>query len=110
MLGLVLTALRARRSQTIALFVLTVLAALGAGAAPWFYGWAQDAVAAASIAAAPPVQRVVSATGAVRYDAEADLVPTEAVRQRADESLAVPGAEVVLGAKVYVNLAPAADA
>ena len=68
MFGLVLNALRARRPQAVALFALTVLAALGASAAPWFLAWAKDAVADASIAAAPPAQRVLDASGSVRYD------------------------------------------
>src|SRR6476469_9038300 len=53
MLSLVLSALRARRAQTLALFALTVLAALGGCAAPWFLGWSRDAVATADITYAP---------------------------------------------------------
>src|SRR5690606_10821729 len=89
------------------LFLLTVLAALGAGAAPWFYGWARDAVAEANIAAAPAEQRVVTASGAVRYDPGAPELPTDVVRQRASEQLDVPGAETVLGAKLYTNMVAA---
>src|SRR4051794_12351160 len=46
MVGLVGSALRARRGQTVAVFVLTLLAALGASAAPWFLAWARAGVAA----------------------------------------------------------------
>ena len=104
MFGLVLNALRARRPQAAALFVLTVLAALGAAAAPWFLAWAKDAVADASIAAAPAEQRVLAATGSVRYEAQPEL-PSAMLRERVLPKLQIPGTTPVIGARVYVGLA-----
>ena len=104
MFGLVLNALRARRPQAAALFVLTVLAALGAAAAPWFLAWAKDAVADASIAAAPAEQRVLAATGSVRYEAQPEP-PSAMLRERVLPQLQIPGTTPVIGARVYVGLA-----
>ena len=103
MFRLVLNALRARRAQTVALFTLTVLAALGASAAPWFMGWARDAVAEANIAVAPAEQRVVTARGAVRYAPEVGP-PSQIMRERVSEHLDIEGSEVVVGARIYVNM------
>ena len=106
MFGLVLNALRARRPQAAALFALTVLAALGAAAAPWFLAWAKDSVADANIAAAPPAQRVLDASGSIRYDLQAADPPSEVLRSRVSPDLVIPGATPVVGARVYVNMAP----
>src|SRR5258705_7808991 len=109
MFGLVLNALRARRAQTAALFVLTVVAALGASAAPWFLGWARDAVSAADLAAAPPIQRVVVVGGTAQYGAGAPS-PATLLRERVRQQLDVPGSTVVTGARLYVNTVRAAGA
>src|SRR5258705_8276870 len=101
MFGLVLNALRARRAQTVALFVLTVLAAVGASAAPWFLGWARDAVAIADINAAPALQRVVIASGAVRYQPGATS-PMRLLKDTVHQHLDLPGSTVVMGARLYV--------
>ena len=103
MFGLVLNALRARRAQTVALFSLTVLAALGAAAAPWFMGWARDTVVEARIDAAPATQRVVDASGAVRYTGDD---PTT-LHARAGGPHLHRGAEMVVGGALYVNMRPA---
>lgn len=106
MFGLVLNALRARRAQTVALFALTVLAAMGASAAPWFLGWARDAVSRADVAAAPALQRLVIAAGSARYQA-GEASPADLLRQRVSQEFDIPGAAVVVGARLYVNMAPA---
>ncbi len=103
MFGLVLGALRARRAQTVALFVLTVLAALGASAAPWFLGWSKDAVAAADIEAAPPLQRLVIAKGAVRYE-PGETSPMQLMRDAVSLHLDLPGVTTTVGARLYVTM------
>ncbi|MDT5024411.1 MAG: hypothetical protein QOE61_837, partial [Micromonosporaceae bacterium] len=103
MFGLVLGGLRARRAQTVALFVLTVLAAMGVSAAPWFLGWARDAVSTADLAAAPPIQRVVVVAGTAQYQAGA-ASPATLLRERVRRQLDVPGSIVVTGARLYVNM------
>ncbi|HEV8166011.1 MAG TPA: FtsX-like permease family protein, partial [Actinomycetota bacterium] len=103
---LVLSALRARRSQTIALFALTVLAGLGASAAPWYAGWARDAVTRANIAAAPAEQRIVAAAGAVRLGSGGPD-PLVTLRQRVGQQLDIPGSDVVVGARLYATMSPA---
>src|SRR5689334_13276195 len=103
MFGLVLNALRARRAQTVALFALTVLAGLGASAAPWFAGWARDAVTTANIVGAPAEQRVVGAQGAVRYS-PGGPDPLAALRERVGQHLDVPGGTVVVGARLYTTM------
>src|SRR4030095_1368209 len=100
MFGLVLNALRARRAQTVALFALTVLAGLGASAAPWFGGWARGEVVGANdgggpgagrgevvganSAGAPAEERVVAAQGAVRFS-PGGADPLQALRDRVRE-------------------------
>src|SRR5258705_7377139 len=106
MFSLGVSALRARRAQTVALFVLTVLAALGASTAPWFLGWARDAVAIADIGAAPALQRVVIAGGAVRYQPGAPS-PMRLLKDTVREHLDLPGSTVVLGAPLYVTMSRA---
>ena len=86
-----------------ALFVLTVLAALGTSAAPWFLGWARDAVSAADLAAAPSTQRLVIVAGTADYEAGAPS-PTTLLRERVHGQLDVPGSIVVTGARLYVNM------
>src|SRR6185503_9116058 len=103
---LVLSALRARRSQTIALFALTVLAALGASAAPWYAGWAREAVTRANIAAAPAEQRIVAAAGAVRMS-PGGPDPLVTLRERVGQHLDIPGADVVVGARLYATMSAA---
>jgi putative ABC transport system permease protein len=108
MFGLVLNALGARRAQAAALLLLTVLAAVGASAAPWFYTWGRASVAAADVAAAPAVQRVVVASGAVRYGAGAQS-PIRLLRERIAQDLVIPGAQTVVGARMYATMTPAGD-
>jgi ABC-type antimicrobial peptide transport system permease subunit len=105
MFSLVLSALRARRAQTLALFALTVLAALGGSAAPWFLGWSRDAVASADIASAPAVERVVRAGGPIRYG-PGEASPTTELRQAVASVLDVPGAQTTTGAQLYADMTP----
>jgi ABC-type antimicrobial peptide transport system permease subunit len=106
MLRLVLSALRARRAQTVALFALTVLAALGGCAAPWFLGWSRDAVATADIASAPAVERVVKAGGPIRYG-PGEPSPTTELRQLVGAVLDIPGAQTSTGASLYTDMVKA---
>jgi hypothetical protein len=106
MFGLVLSALRARRPQAVALFALTVLAALGAAAAPWFLAWAKDTVADAGIAAAPAEQRVVNSSGSMRYELLEGQLPTEVLRDRVAQMVEIPGTTPIAGARIYVNMVP----
>src|SRR5262245_32356662 len=103
MFGLVLNALRARRAQTVALFALTVLAGLGASAAPWFAGWARSEVVDANIASSPAEERVVAAQGAVRYS-PGGPDPLQALRDRVRQHLDIPGGSVVVGARLYSTM------
>ena len=100
MIGLVLAALAARRAQTVALFALTVLASLGASAAPWYLSWARDAVAAADVAATPPDRRVAVVNGSAQ---QSESSPVPLLRERVARHLDVPGSEVTVGARMYVS-------
>src|SRR5262245_8061180 len=102
MISLVFSALRERRSQTLSLFVLTVVAALGGCAAPWFAGWAHEAVASADIAAAPLTQRLIAVSGSVRYTA-GDPSPLPRARQTIDDALPVPGGQVVIATNLFTQ-------
>ena len=106
MLRLVLSALRARRAQTVALFALTVLAAAGGCAAPWFLGWSRDAVATADIASAPAVERVVKAGGPIRYG-PGEASPTTQLRQLVGAVFDIPGAQTATGAQLYTDMVKA---
>src|SRR5262245_60744275 len=108
MFGLVLGALRARRALGIAVFALTVLAGLGASAAPWFLAWGRDAVTDANIASAPGSERVVGASGAVRYLATGPN-PLHVLRDRVAQNLSVPGAQIVVGAALFASVQAADD-
>ncbi len=108
MLGLVLDALRARRAQSLTVFALTVLAGLAAAAGPWFLAWGRDAVAAANIASATGVERVIVAEGAVRYTAGGPS-PIQALRDRMAAQVTIPGADVVVGAHLFSSMRLAAD-
>jgi hypothetical protein len=99
-LRLVLAALAARRAQTVALFALTVLASLGASAAPWYLSWARDSVAAADVAAAPPDRRVAVINGSAQ---QSESSPVPLLRERVAQHLDVPGSEVTVGARMYVS-------
>jgi putative ABC transport system permease protein len=101
MLRLVLTALRARREQTLALFVLTVLASTGAAAAPWFLAWADRAVAESSITSAPAIQRVVVLSSTVNTPDGG--LPFAELRSRAAAQLVIPGAVDTAGARIFVS-------
>jgi hypothetical protein len=103
MLSLVLSALRARRAQTLALFALTVLAALGGCAAPWFLGWSRDAVATADITSAPAVERVIHAGGPIRFGA-GQPSPTKELRDIVSTALTIDGAQTVTGAQLYADM------
>src|SRR5262245_16660094 len=105
MFSLVLSALRARRAQTAALFALTVLAALGASAAPWFVGWAADSVAVADISAAPTMERIVRATGVIRYD-EGAASPAKVMRDAVDSALSIPGSTSVVAERLFATARP----
>ncbi len=108
MFGLVLGALRARRAQTIALFALTLLAGLGASAAPWFLAWGRDAVADANIASAPGTERVVVGSGAVRYTAGGPS-PLQVLRDRVGQDLSIHGGQIVVGAALFASVQAADD-
>jgi hypothetical protein len=103
MFRLILSALRARRVQTLAIFALTLLAVSGGSAAPWFLSWAQDTVAQSDIAKAPLDQRVTTLKGTMRPAADGTS-PAETIRQKGQSTLDFPGAEVTVGAKIYGNL------
>jgi putative ABC transport system permease protein len=106
---LVLAALRARRAQAVALFALTVLAALGASAAPWYLSWARTAVAEADVAGAPSSQRVVVVNGSAQ---QSDTSPFPQLRERVASYLDVPDSVTTVGARMFVsarNADPAAD-
>ncbi|WP_433059624.1 FtsX-like permease family protein [Dactylosporangium sp. CS-033363] len=75
MLGLVLSALRARAAQAWAVFVLAVLLVTAAAAGPWFAAGAERRAAAADVAAAPASERTVS----VRRQTNADGDPEPAL-------------------------------
>ena len=105
MFGLVVNALRARRAQTVAMFALTVLAALGAGAAPWFAFSAYQSVATADIATAPATQRVVTVYGFVRPPA--GVSATDILTPQLAERLPLTGAEVTTSARFYGNISAA---
>src|SRR5262245_8131788 len=100
MFRLVLSALRARRAQSLTVFALTVLAGLGAAAGPWFLAWGRDAVATANIASATGPERVVAAEGAVRYSA-GGTSPMQALRERVTPHLSIPGSTLVVGAHLF---------
>ena len=99
MFGLVVNALRARRAQTVAMFILTVLAALGAGAAPWFATWAYRAVANSDIATAPAAQRVVTVTGFIRP--APGVSPSALLAPQVAQRLPVNGAQATTSARFY---------
>lgn len=101
MLALVFGALRARRGQTIALFALTLLAALGCATAPWFLSWARAAVERADIASAPATQRTVMVSATARYSPGV-ASPLAELRTVVAENL--PGLEPVAGARLYASL------
>ena len=105
MFGLVLNALRARRAQTVAMFVLTALAGLGASAAPWFAGWARDAVVDANIVGRAGQRNGWSPRRARSGTARKSRVRSQALRDRVAPSSSVPGADVVIGARLYTNMA-----
>jgi len=98
---LVLAALAARRAQTVALFALTVLAALGASAAPWYLSWAREAVAAADVAGAPLTQRVVVVNGTAQ---QSDSSPLPQLRDKVAERLDVAGSVITVGARMFVSV------
>ncbi|MER7272937.1 FtsX-like permease family protein [Dactylosporangium sp. NPDC000244] len=75
MLGLVLSALRARAAQAWAVFVLAVLLVTAAAAGPWFAAGAERRAAAADVAAAPAAERTIS----VRRQTNADGDPRSAL-------------------------------
>ena len=103
MLRLVLAALAARRTQTLAIFVLTALAALGASAAPWFLQRAHAAVAEADVVAAPAASRVVVVGGTARY-AAGEQSPLTLLRDRI-ATLGLTGATVTTGGRMFANVA-----
>jgi hypothetical protein len=106
---LVLAALGARRAQAVALFGLTVLAALGASAAPWYLSWARTAVAEADVAGAPSTQRIVVINGSAQ---QSESSPFPQLRERVATYLDVPGSVTTVGARMFVsarNADPAAD-
>jgi putative ABC transport system permease protein len=102
MSSLVVSALRARRLQTVAVFALTVLAALGGSAAPWYLQWAHDAVAASDIAAAPISQRVVTLSGLASFRASGQS-PLAQIREQAGRSIQVPGSEITVGSRLFAT-------
>ena len=108
MFGLVLSALRARRTQTFAIFALTALAALGGSAAPWFMAWAEDTVAAAAIESAPVTQRVVVVTGTAAH-APGEPSPVGAFRSTVADALDTPDVEPTVGVKLYATLRTTRD-
>jgi hypothetical protein len=97
-----MTALRARREQTLALFILTVLASTGAAAAPWFLAWADAAVAESAILSAPPAERVVVFSSTINTP-DAEALPFAELRGRVAAQLDNPGALDTAGARVFVT-------
>jgi hypothetical protein len=102
MISLVFSALRERRSQTLSLFLLTVVAAVGGCAAPWFASWAHQAVASADIAAAPLPQKLITVTGSIRY-APGDPSPLVKARQVAGDALPIPDGEIVTAMNLFTQ-------
>ncbi|HEY7224989.1 MAG TPA: hypothetical protein VH561_15550, partial [Micromonosporaceae bacterium] len=105
MLSLVFHALRARRAQSLVMFVLAMLAALGASAAPWFLAWGGDAVARANLVSAPFSDRVVIGNGSIQYQA-AGPSPVQFTREQVAQHLAVPGVQTQVGARVLASVSP----
>src|SRR4051812_19979843 len=102
MTSLLVSALRARRLQTVAVFALTVLAAVGGSAAPWFLRWAHDSVAASDIAAAPVSERIVTISGLASFRPGQPSPLTE-IRDRAGRSLRIPGSQVAVGGRLFAT-------
>jgi hypothetical protein len=103
--SLVFSAVRARRAQAVALFLLTVCAVAAAAAAPWYLAAATESVARADIATAPVTQRVVS----VALSARMGLAPNSmlaSTRAEVSSLLPVPGATPVLGEQLLGEVKP----
>ena len=94
--SVVLSALRARRTTTVAVFVLTVLASVGASAAPYFLASGRSEIVASDVAAATADERVLNLTATANFRA-GDPSPQSALRTRVEQVLAVPGATVTIG-------------
>lgn len=107
MVSLVFSALLARRAQTLALFALTILAALGGCAAPWFQGWAHESVASADIAAAPLTQRLVTVSGPAHWTPGSPQ-PVEHLRDVVGAAFPVDGGQVVVTMDTLAQVGPAA--
>ncbi len=94
--ALVFSAMRARRTQTVAVFVLTTLATLAVSAVPWFLTWARAAVVTTDVAATPVAARVVQVTGTAAYQ-PGQPSPLPALRAQVEQYIAVPGSTVTTG-------------
>lgn len=107
--ALVISAMRARRTQTVAVFALTMLAALGVSAVPWFLAWAHDAVVATDVAAAPATARVLRVTGTATYQV-GQPSPMPELRAKVEQYVDVPGSEVTVGGTIAGTMAASAGA
>ncbi len=105
MLSLVLQALRVRRAQALAMFVLALLAGLGSAAAPWFLAWGTDSVARANLASAPMTERIVDVNTSIRFDTGPGN-PLDTLRGLVTERLPVEGIEIDVGARLSVVVEP----
>jgi hypothetical protein len=105
-----LRAARERISQTLSVFLLTVLAVAAAAAGPWLVSAAGSAAASADIAEAPPAQRVLTVREAAPRGADlrAEL---SRFRERINTSLPLSGVSPLLGATqtAVVSLGPDAQ-
>ncbi len=107
--ALVISAMRARRTQTIAVFVLTTLAALSASAVPWFLAWTHDTVVASDVAAAPIDARVVRVSGTALYQA-GESSPLPPMRAQVEQYIPARDSTVTTGGVIIVTVTSTATA
>lgn len=101
--ALVFSAMRARRTQTVAVFVLTLLAALAMSVVPWYLTWARAAVVATDVAATPVAARVVQVAGTAAYQ-PGQPSPLPALRTEVEQYVDVAGSAVTTGADIAGSL------
>ena len=96
MLRVIRGALRARRTQTATVLVLTALAVGVAAAAPWYVGAAAREVATADVSGAPASQLVVRASGRLEGPGPNGTITADALLDRVKaggrQAVDVPGA------------------